>query len=209
MKRFALGLVALCLAAAPALADTLANWTFESSVPATAGPHAAEVGAGLALGFHASSSAVYSNPAGNGSAESFSSNFWSAGDYYEFQVDTTGFESITFGWDQNSSSTGPDSFALQYSTDGVNFTTVLDYAPTKISWSSVTYNAASTFGPVALPAAADDQATLYVRLTSNVTPANTGGTNRVDNVIVEGVVIPEPASIGLLIAGGLALIRRR
>jgi len=62
------------LAAAQATrADIIATWTFETSVPTTAGPFSPEVGSGSALGYHASGSAVYSNPAGNGSLESFSS----------------------------------------------------------------------------------------------------------------------------------------
>ena len=57
----------------------LAAWTFETSVPVNGGPHQAEGGV-----FAASSTALgatggtYSNPVGNGSLESFSSNGWDA-----------------------------------------------------------------------------------------------------------------------------------
>src|SRR4051812_39869141 len=63
---------AALVAFVPAQADTLAQWTFETSVPTTAGPLAPEVGSGSALAFHIGAS-TYSNPVGNGSNESFSS----------------------------------------------------------------------------------------------------------------------------------------
>ncbi len=59
---------AMCLfAAAPAVnADTIANWTFETSVPATAGPHIAELGINAATaeasGFHTDVAVVVSHP---------------------------------------------------------------------------------------------------------------------------------------------------
>src|SRR5262245_52162078 len=117
------GLLALAIAlgttgaGSAAWAATIASWTFETSQPATAGPHAAEVGLGSASGLHAGAS-TYSSPAGNGSAHSFSSNAWAVGDYYQFQVSTTGMQGVIFSWDQTASNTGPGHFQLQYSTGG-------------------------------------------------------------------------------------------
>jgi hypothetical protein len=216
--RVAAALAAAVMFAGAASATDLAVWTFETSLPATAGPHAAEGGifGGDATGFHSNASVVYSNPAGNGSAESFSSNFWSVGDYYQFKTSTTGYESITIGWDQTRSSTGPGTFDLEYSLDGVTFTTLLDdftvlenSALNGGAWSSGTYVPNYTFAPVAGPAALDDQAAVYFRLTNTVTPGGTAGTNRVDNVVIAGTLIPEPASLALLALGALGLIRRR
>ncbi len=188
--------VAACAASASAQV-MLAEWTFEVSLPTTAGPHGAEgglnAGAGSpALGFHTDPGVVYSNPAGNGSPESFSSNFWSIGDHYEFRTSTTGYESITIGWDQTRSSTGPGTFDLQWSTDGVNFTTltpgyaVLANATPPGVWNMTTSVPEYIFAPVAGPAALDDEPLVYFRLTNTVAPGGTAGTNRVDNVRIEG-----------------------
>ena len=94
-------LAALWLASPIALADTIANWTFETSLPAGspgAGAWitniAAEVGPGVAAGWHAGN-ATYSTPVGNGSAHAFSSTAWAAGDFYQFAVSTLGFQSVT------------------------------------------------------------------------------------------------------------------
>lgn len=206
-----------CLATANAArADQLALWTFETSVPTTAGPHAAEGGinGGSALGFHSDGGVAYSNPSGNGSPESFSSNFWNAGDYYEFQTSTVGYTDISISWDQTRSSTGPVTFDLEWSTDGSSFTTLLDdYTVLENSsdnggfWSSSTFQPAYVFGPISGPSDLDNQATVYFRLTAQAAGTGTSGTNRVDNVSIDG--IPEPTSLVLLGIAALAAGRRR
>lgn len=167
----------------------LAEWTFETSVPTTAGPHTPEAGlnsaSSEAIASHASGSVTYSNPAGNGSTESFNSNNWTAGDYYQIKVPTTGYEQISISWDQTRSGTGPESFQLQWSTDGANFASVLDYSISDITWSSTNYNANSTF-TANLPANTANEAMVWVRLVSLVTTAS-GGTNRVDNIVLTGL----------------------
>ncbi len=82
MKNCVLAIAALAtIAGSATAATTLAQWTFETSLPLTSGPHAAEGGVNAgpsspASGFHTSGATAYSNPVGNGSAESFSSNNW-------------------------------------------------------------------------------------------------------------------------------------
>ncbi len=217
-------LVAVAGLGAVANADILANWTYEVSVPATAGPHVAEAGVNAATsqstGFHSVAS-VYSNPVGNGSAESFSSNTWTVGDYYQFTTSTLGFNSISIGWDQTSSNTGPRDFNLRYSTDGTTFFnigstySVLANGAPNTPWSSLgSPNAAFSFlqsGPAAL----DNQATVWFRMTqANTISANggvvaAGGTDRVDNIVINGTVVPAPASIALVGLAGLIAGRRR
>ena len=193
----------------------IAEWTFETSVPATAGPHVAEggvqAGVAAASGFRGMGTTTYNNPVGNGSVESFSSNNWTTvGDYYQFQFSLTGYHNATIQWDQTRSGTGPSDFDLQWSTDGINFTSILNYTVLQGTWSSGTFDPAFRFGPEALPSDVNNQSNVFVRLSSNVVAASSG-TNRVDNIIVEARLIPEPTSAGLLallmVAGGT--IRRR
>jgi hypothetical protein len=195
-------------------AQTIAKWTFETSVPATAGPHAAEVGSGSALGFHAGAT-VYSNPAGNGSAESFSSTLWAIGDYYQFSLSTVGYSGIGVSFDQTSSSTGPRDFDLTYSTDGFSFSALASYdvllngAP-NLSWSSTTNQVAYSFSyDLSSVTALDNASTVIFRLVNTSAVAingggvATGGTSRVDNFSVS--VVPEPTVVSLIGGLGLAL----
>src|ERR1700742_1621680 len=66
-----LGAMVVGAVALPAHASIIADWTFETSQPVTAGPYSPEIGAGSASGSHAGAS-TYSTPAGNGSAHSYS-----------------------------------------------------------------------------------------------------------------------------------------
>ena len=183
-------------------ASIIAKWTFETSVPNTAGPHAPEMGNGAASGFHAgAATTTYSNPAGNGSGESFSANNWSVGDYWQFAVSTISYAGITLSWDQYSSSTGPTSFQLAYSTDGSSFTDFGSaYAVSANSWTS--YNNIDLSAITGL----DNQATAYIRLINKSSVAGTG-TDRIDNFTVSGaaasVAVPEPSTY---LAGALLLL---
>ncbi len=211
--------------AATANADILANWTFETSIPLTAGPFAAEAGifaaSSQASGSHVSGATAYSNPSGNGTVESFSSNNWAVGDYYQFTTTTTGYNTITITWDQTASNTGPRDFVLQSSTNGSTFTNIgvqyavlANAAPNPV-WAAATYQAIYTFGPTAGPATLDNLATVYFRLRMNSTVSANGGavatagTNRVDSVVISGTRIPTPGSLALLGLAGLVARRRR
>lgn len=224
----AIGMVCGLALAGAAQADVLAEWSFEVSGPLIAAlpagqttpSFAAEGGIFAATSFtrgvHASSSTVWASPAGNGSARSFSSNNWSIGDYYEFETSTLGYENLSITWNQTRSATGPGLFDLEYSLDGMNFTTLVDdYTVLDNStgnggfWNTTTFIPNYILGPFALPAALNDQATVWFRMTNQVTPGGTGGTNRLDNVVVEGTLIPTPGALSLLAIGALVAIRRR
>ncbi|HWB54022.1 MAG TPA: hypothetical protein VG722_07510 [Tepidisphaeraceae bacterium] len=221
--KYALGVAAL-LCASVSYGDTIADWTFETSLPTTAGPFAAEIGSGSASGHHAGTS-TYSSPAGNGSSHSFSSNVWAVGDYYEFSVSTTGLENISVEFDQTSSNTGPKDFNFQYSTDNSSFTTFASYsvlanAAPNPAWNATTSSSLYTITEnLSTITALNNATTIYIRLTDkDTTSANggtvaTAGTDRVDNVIITGdkiPVVPLPAaSTGGLILAGLLAARRR
>ena len=204
-------------------ADTIAQWTFETSAPTTAGPLSPEAGSGSALGH--GTSLTYSSPAGNGSSHSFSAANWSVGDYYQFQVSAANFSNIQLSFDQTSSNTGPRDFKLAYSTNGTTFFDVTTYsvlanASPNTPWASGTpRQAAYTFTDDL--SSIDDlngATTVYFRLIdTDTTSANggavgTGGTDRVDNVLITGVAAaPEPSSwaLGALATLGFAFLRSR
>jgi hypothetical protein len=211
-------------AAGAAHADILADWTFETTQPTTAGPFAPDIGSGAASGHHASTS-TYSSPAGNGSAHSFSSNTWAVGDYYQFSTSTVGDSSISLAFDQTSSSTGPKDFELEYSTNGTTFTNISQYAvlsngSPNAAWTASSNNPAYTFtNSLSSISALDNQANVYFRLVDLDTTSagggtvGTAGTDRVDNVVISGIAAPVPLPAGLWLFGsglaGLAAAKRR
>jgi hypothetical protein len=204
----------------PAQAVTVVQWDFEgSTTPAdltdsgTSPSVAASLGSGTALGVHAGSATDWSTPAGNGSANSFSSNTWAVGDYYQFSFSTSGFTALLLSVDQIGSNTGPRDFSLGYSTDGVSFTPFASYSVASApSWSTTTYNPVHTYSfDLSGVSALDDQALVVIRLSSSNTfsinggTVAAGGTGRVDNFTVMATPVPEAGTAAML-AAGLAVV---
>jgi len=195
-------LATVFLSVSAAFASTLANWTFENLTLSTANTNnpsngwctnaTAEVGSGIASGFHSATAAAYSTPAGNGSAKSLSANNWAVRDFYQFTVSTIGAQNINVSFNQNGSGTGPRDFNLQYSTDGVNFTTFASYSiPSGVTWSSSTSNSATAFSyNLSSITTLTNIPAVYFRVTDasttsiNGSSVGTSGTDRVDNFAV-------------------------
>ncbi len=205
----------------------IAGWTFETSLAgaaasttaATVGPLAAETGTGSATGVHASAVSVYSNPAGNGSLHALSSDHWAGGDYYQFSVSTLGQQDIGISFDQTRSGTGPNSFSLQYSTNGGgSFNTFGTYtlAGTGFSTATAISNTAGVNFSFDLSAinGLENISTALFRVVSDGLNSSggtvaTAGTSRIDNVVISSNV-PEPTTMALVtVAAAAALARRR
>ena len=185
--------------------ETIVRWTFETGTagnpPAGSGTTISGIspatGMGTASGVHASAATVWDNPAGNGSPESFSSNNWAVGDFYQFQTSTDGLEDISLVFDQVSSGTGPRDFQLSFSSDGTTFTdfgsVYMVRANSSPGWSSGTALALDTYSfDLSSVTALNDQENLYFRLvvatnaSANGGSIGTGGTSRLDNVTIFG-----------------------
>ena len=201
------------LTPALALETTIAQWTFETTIPTTAGPVSADVGSGTGMGLH-SADAAYSNPSGNGSNESWSANKWSVGDYWQFSVSTLGFNGIQISYDQYGSGTGPRDFDVEYSTDGIGFTTITSYAlSAATTWDSRSFDLSSIAG-------LNNSSTVYFRLVDTSTASandgtvGTSGTDRIDNFTITGTQIPlnvpasTPGLAGLVCILGLLTVWR-
>ena len=196
---------------------TTASWGFEGVTTTNTGTDAlisvgsatADAGAlttGSAFSaHHTSASTVWSNPAGNGSTKSVSSNNWGVGDYFKFLFNTTGYGNIKITWDQTGSSTGPRDFKVQYSTNGSSWTdasgTNSTYSLIVSNWtSSTTHSEHTRTLDLTGIAGLENQTTVYIRLVDNSTTSiggatvASGGTGRVDNFIVTGGTISAPTA---------------
>jgi hypothetical protein len=236
--------VALCLTLCAAyfgtqsrsLAGVVATWDFENAATTNTGvspsPTVAATipggvnASGVATGVHVSSATVWSNPAGNGSSKSLSSNTWALGDYYQFTLAIGDSEFSSLGlsvsFDQTGSNTGPKDFQLSYSTDGVSFTNFgSSYSLTNDAWSGtgspkgVSSHAFDLSSESAIDAALNNSnSTIIFRLTMATNNAisgslGTSGTDRVDNFVVSAVPEPSALLLSMPAIGLLALRRRR
>ena len=127
-----------------------------------------------------------------------------------FNVSTLGFSNIVVSFATQGTSTGFNSNQFQYSLDGISF----------INFGSP-FIPATAFGSVpiifslAAIAGLNDNPNAAFRIVFNGASSATG-TNRLDNIVVEGTTIdtaevPEPASVLLLASGlgGLYKLRKR
>jgi MYXO-CTERM domain-containing protein len=243
MTRLSLAaIVASTACVASASADLVVGWTIPNAFPSGAGnvptgtfytvgagdQGAATAGTSLSSTHQLASSGAnatsYTSPAGNGSTYAFSSNVWKAGDYYQAAFSGTGYSGLSFAWDFTRSTTGPATWTVIMSVDGgTNWSTLLaTYTPIVNSatptgagtWNTSTYIAAYT-SSIALGAAADNAASIIVRVQALVDSVNSsgvyqaGGTARIDNVFVNGTAVPAPGAVALLGVAGLAARRRR
>ena len=219
-----------------AAADTLALWTFET-VPSTLSylPGANTVttnfyaegglqaGTAAANGFHVASS-TYSSPSGNGPLRSLSANSWAVNDYYQFTLNTVGYQDIALSFDQTGSGTGPSTFGLFYSVNGgsysqfgANYTVLVNAAPNP-TWGATFSGLYTTSFNLSSVIALNQAATVAFRLVDMNTTSlaggtvASGGTDRVDNFTVTALPVPEPA-VGAILCGfgllGLFMSSRR
>jgi hypothetical protein len=204
-----------------AQAATVVAWDFQ--VPpadltdsAVSPSVAASISTGVASGLHASALTDWSTPSGNGSTDSFSSNTWAVGDYWQFAFATSGYSGVSITFDQTGSATGPRDFAASFSTNGSTFTQVGTYAVLLSTWNPTTPATGFTYS-FNLPAAADNNGTVFVRLINTSTTSinggtvAAGGTDRIDNFTVSATPVPEAETAAMLLAGlaSLAFIVRR
>lgn len=140
-------------------------------------------------------------PAGN----SVSQNAWNSNNaYFQFTLDSTGYQSLVLAWAGNVSGTGPQNTTLEYSTTGAggtfnNFATFATPAN-----SMVTEDLSSI-------AALNNNPNDVFRLVGSTASAG-GGTAKIDNFSIDATVIPEPSTIFLIgcgLVGILPIIRRR
>ena len=156
-------------------------------------------------GFHSSNSTWSCGAGGivgNGSNKSLHVTNWSVGDYFQFQVNTTYYDSLLLTIEQTSSGTGPRDFKLQYSLNGTSYTDITTYqvpyfvpTTTAYAWASAStnYQPQSAFSfDLSFLTQIHDQSLVYFRLVNTSTTALLGGTvqaagsSRIDNITLMG-----------------------
>jgi len=215
--------VAACTLGAAANADIVAGWTFQNSafISSTTGSSTftyPQTGTTTAFtGYHADARTKWYNNVGNGSTAAVNSDYWTVGDYYQASLSTTGYTGISLNFDMTRSASGPANFKVDISTNGggswstIGTVSVIQNAaaPTGAgAWTSATYLSAYTSTITGITAA-ENQASLLIRWISTSAAGGTGGTARIDNVQINGTLVPAPGAAALVGLAGLMARRRR
>ena len=212
----AVAAVALCAAAH---ADIIAGWTFQNAAfVSTVGATFTYPQTGTSTAFtgvHANAATNWYNNTGNGSSAAVNSDRWAIGDYYQASLSTTGYTDISLNFDMTRSASGPANFKIDISTNGgsswstIGTLAVLQNgAAPNASWTSASYSAAYTTTITGITAAAN-QASLLIRWIATSAATSTGGTARIDNVQIQGTLVPAPGAAALVGLAGLIARRRR
>ncbi|MDQ0253048.1 endonuclease YncB(thermonuclease family) [Evansella vedderi] len=166
---------------------TLVEWDFDGESPVATGG----VDVNAHQEFQIAGANITGYVAGNGTgSRAINSSGWNTSEdsYWFAAFSTEGFEEISFSSRHFGSLTGPRDFTVEYSLNGENW---LDVPGTDITvgnnWTS------GVLANISLPEEVNDQETVYLRWlnTSNVSIRGDnvagGGTNRVDDVVIQGV----------------------
>jgi hypothetical protein len=231
MKKVLLAAVAVAALAGSAHADLLAYWNFNVSTPGSGGGlgtldtwngtgFPADVGTGLltsnitrntnavtpdgTLGTFGGDllNSLFGDPTGGALAIQGGASTINNGNWFQFEVPTTGYEDIILTYATRGTGTGFNSHAVSYSVDGGAFVSLGAHA----AQNSATWVLHTT--DLSAISAADNVASLVIRITLSGATGATGN-NRFDNVQVNGTQIPTPGSLALLGLGGLVAARRR
>jgi hypothetical protein len=156
-----------------------------------------------------------------------------------FAASTAGFSSINVSFDFYTTNQGEANMALEYTTDGSTWTDLPITIPAADTGLSLLTNSTSSntitgsyvqvaggqnwfpnlTATISNPAAANDPK-FAIEIVNASTGAddigasgggynNNSGNWRFDNIVISGTAAPEPASLGVLAVGGLALLARR
>ena len=207
--------VLICLAASQAaMADELAVWNFNDSnlnVDHGSGTLTTNINAAnVSFAAGTTNNGRQGDIAGQALQLQGGTGTANNGRNLTFNVSTVGFSNIVVSFATQGTSTGFNSNQFQYSLDGISF---IDFGSP--------YIPATAFGSVpiifslAAIAGLNDNPNAAFRIIFNGASSATG-TNRLDNIVVEGTTlptseIPEPASVLLLASGlgGFYKLRRR
>jgi hypothetical protein len=197
----------LMAAAAASHAIVLSSWNFNDSSMGASTLGSGVLSATLATDFPAvqyyagsTANALPGEPAGMALGVQNGSGGANNGRWLEMHLmHESPLTALALSFASERTSTGFSQNTLSYSLDGQTFTDVANYSPAT-SWSTQTFDLAS------VPSAAE----LFLRITfMGGSTTSTTGNNKIDNLILRGEPVPEPASISLLACGAAGLIFRK
>ena len=171
----------------------LVGWNFEDSN--TTADDGLPVNAAKTITTTATGTVAYSGGSGSGNAISYTG--WDGGNgtkAWQIEFSTLGYKTITLSSKQKSSNSGPKEFKVQYKTTG---STWIDVPSSNITVANDAF-ALGVLSNIALPEDAENQPTVSLRwvMRSNLQVSSgnvaSGGTSRIDDIVVNGKLISVP-----------------
>lgn len=150
---------------------------------------------------------VLSSVSGNGNNHGFlasnsvGQNGWVGdGSYFQFTLDSTGYQDLIVGWAGNRSGTGPTNIVFRYSSTGTGgtFSDIATFPA--LANSSTNFNLTSI-------TALNNNPNVVFRI-YGVDVSSSGGTLKLDNFSVDAI-IPEPSTMVLVGLGLVAMLASR
>jgi hypothetical protein len=198
----------------------LSKWSFETSQPTTAGPHAAEEGTGSATAATHSGASPYSSPVGNGTDHSWSATGWVGGSYFQFDwslPNPRNQQELIFSFDAVGGATAngaPAIMTVESSYNGgpyqqLHFGAFSALSPPEPAWNSMTRSLTGRFAFEHVNAPLEVSSLSY-RIYFLDPNGNLSNAFRVDSVSIEYEGVSEPATGPLAAAVAIgAIVRRR
>lgn len=184
------------------------------------GPMSADIGTGSLYGVNPSTQTNpqmnFASGFGNGSPKALAVGGFDLGDYYRFDVPTTGIKSILVSFNQVSVFAHPNRFSLAYSLNGTNFSTFTTYAVGSGSGSGWVGSASATstdqvfsFDLSAITGLNNDPNAQFRIVDADTVPVGSTIPSWLDNVVISGTAIPEPAALSIMTVAAAAIALKR
>jgi hypothetical protein len=174
--------------ASPICGLTLAQWTFDQASISTTNPAPSTANVTAAASENGVGSVGFTST-GSHSGKAWSGSGWSTTStpnttYFEFDVDSTNYSSLSMSFYASRSNTGPTKVSVQYSADGTTFTSINTYSIPVVASGNTTSQTNIDLSSIT---SLNDNANAKFRIYGI---NSTGGTLRIDDVTFTGCSMP-------------------
>jgi hypothetical protein len=155
---------------------------------------------GLASFAGSTLNAQFGEPAGGSLSPQGGTNLANNGRWFEVSFDSSSYEDIILSFAARRTNAGFNDVDV----DAYSGSTLLGSVAADLNFNASGFDVVYSFNAALLDGVSDAR----IRFTLNGA-TNATGNNRYDNILVQGTLIPTPASVALLAFGGLMAARRR
>jgi len=178
----------------PSAPTVIVGWNFEDSN--NTADDGLPINSSKTITTNSTGTVNYASGSGGSGTYAISNSGWDSGNgtkAWQIEFSTLGYNTITVSSKQKSSGTGPKEFKLQYKTTG---STWIDIPSSNITVANDSY-VSGVLTNFALPTDVANQPSVFLRwvMRSNLQVSSgnvaSGGTSRIDDIVINGKIIPQ------------------